>query len=132
MQLSVWLTFKTLQIFTWKWDLRSQKPPIRSSCSRCNLIKSLIWTTRLWFLQKLSIGHLKREHGMGRNMLKGELGDQMNALLSASGMNIAKILSYIRVYALYLYFFVVFRREIIKRKSLQAIWVQFIRIKISN
>ena len=38
------------------------------------------------------IGHLKREHRMDRNRLKGRLGDRINGLLSAAGMNFAKLL----------------------------------------
>jgi len=38
------------------------------------------------------IGHLKREHRMDRNRLKGTLGDQINAILSAAGMNFKKLL----------------------------------------
>ncbi len=38
------------------------------------------------------IGHLKREHRMDRNRLKGTLGDQINAILSAAGMNFRKLL----------------------------------------
>jgi IS5 family transposase len=38
------------------------------------------------------IGHLKREHRMDRNRLKGFIGDQLNAILSAAGMNFAKLL----------------------------------------
>jgi len=38
------------------------------------------------------IGHLKREHRMDRNRLKGIEGDRLNALLSASGMNFHKLL----------------------------------------
>ena len=34
-----------------------------------------------------SIGHLKQEHRMGRNRLKGVVDDQINAVLSAAGMN---------------------------------------------
>ena len=41
------------------------------------------------------IGHLKREHGLGRNLLKGVLGDQMNPLLAASAFNIQKSMSLI-------------------------------------
>jgi IS5 family transposase len=33
------------------------------------------------------IGHLKAECGMGRNYLKGETGDQINAMLAASAFN---------------------------------------------
>jgi IS5 family transposase len=38
------------------------------------------------------IGHLKREHRMDRNRLSGVLGDQLNAILSAIGMNFHKLL----------------------------------------
>lgn len=38
------------------------------------------------------IGHLKREHHMDRNRLKGAVGDGFNAILSAAGMNFAKLL----------------------------------------
>jgi len=37
------------------------------------------------------IGHLKREHGMDRNRLKGAEGDRINAILSAAGMNFWKL-----------------------------------------
>lgn len=38
------------------------------------------------------IGHLKREHRMDRNRLKGVEGDRINAILSAAGMNFLKLL----------------------------------------
>jgi len=38
------------------------------------------------------IGHLKREHRMDRNRLKGKEGDCINAILSAAGMNFSKLL----------------------------------------
>ena len=38
------------------------------------------------------IGHLKQEHRMGRNRLSGELGDDVNAILSAAGMNFRKLI----------------------------------------
>ncbi len=37
------------------------------------------------------IGHLKREHRMDRNRLKGTIGDRINAILSAAGMNFHKL-----------------------------------------
>jgi IS5 family transposase len=33
------------------------------------------------------IGHLKSDYGLGRNYLKGELGDEINAMLAASAFN---------------------------------------------
>ena len=38
------------------------------------------------------IGHLKHEHGMERNRLKGKAGDFVNAMLSACGYNLRKLL----------------------------------------
>jgi IS5 family transposase len=40
------------------------------------------------------IGHLKREHRMDRNRLKGADGDRVNAILSAAGMNFCKLLKW--------------------------------------
>ena len=37
-----------------------------------------------------SIGHLKMEHGLERNRLKGVAGDALNAILSAESMNFQK------------------------------------------
>ncbi len=42
-----------------------------------------------------AIGHLKREHRMDRNRLKGEQGDMFNAILSAAGMNFSKLLRWL-------------------------------------
>lgn len=39
-----------------------------------------------------SIGHMKSEHRLERNRLKGESGDMMNAILSAAGMNFRKLM----------------------------------------
>ena len=44
------------------------------------------------------IGHLKHEHRMDRNRLKGMQGDQINAILSAAGMNFSKLLKWIAAY----------------------------------
>ena len=40
------------------------------------------------------IGHLKREHMMDRNRLKGKEGDMLNAIMSAAGMNFHKLLKH--------------------------------------
>jgi transposase, IS5 family len=42
-----------------------------------------------------SIGHLKQEHRMDRNWLKGREGDRFNAILSAAGMNFRKLMKFI-------------------------------------
>jgi len=39
-----------------------------------------------------SIGHLKNEHRLERNRLKGVAGDAINAILSAAAMNFQKLL----------------------------------------
>jgi IS5 family transposase len=39
-----------------------------------------------------SIGHLKTEHRLERNRLKGVAGDAINAILSAAAMNFQKLL----------------------------------------
>lgn len=42
------------------------------------------------------IGHLKNEGRLGRNYLKGTLGDKLNALLVAAGYNFRLILKWLR------------------------------------
>ena len=42
------------------------------------------------------IGHLKAEHRMGRNHLKGRNGDRANAVLAAAGYNFALLLRWLR------------------------------------
>lgn len=42
------------------------------------------------------ISHSKHDHGMARNHLLGQVGDKINALLSACGFNLAKLLHYFR------------------------------------
>jgi IS5 family transposase len=44
------------------------------------------------------IGHLKREHRMDRNRLEGTDGDCFNAILSAAGMNFAKLLKWLAAF----------------------------------
>ena len=39
-----------------------------------------------------SIGHLKNEHRLERNRLKGVAGDVINAILAAAAMNFQKLL----------------------------------------
>jgi IS5 family transposase len=42
------------------------------------------------------IGHLKNEYRMDRNGLKGIVGDKINAVLSAAGMNFWKLLRWLQ------------------------------------
>ena len=49
-----------------------------------------------WFKRRSAIepviGHMKEDHRMDRNYLKGVEGDKMNALLAACGFNLRKLL----------------------------------------
>lgn len=42
------------------------------------------------------IGHMKSEHGLERNALKGELGDRINVVMSALGYNLKKLLNVLK------------------------------------
>jgi transposase, IS5 family len=53
-----------------------------------------------------SIGHLKAEHRLERNRLKGITGDAINALLSAAAMNFQKLLRAFVLNFLYTWMFV--------------------------
>ena len=50
-----------------------------------------------WFKRRAAIepvfGHMKSDHRMSRNYLKGKEGDQINALLCACGYNLRKLLA---------------------------------------
>jgi IS5 family transposase len=48
------------------------------------------------------IGHLKQEHRMDRNRLSGVLGDKINAIMSAAGMNFRKLVKGATPYFLFL------------------------------
>jgi len=49
------------------------------------------------------IGHLKHEHRMDKNRLKGVLGDCINAILSAAGMNFHKLLLWLAAFLCQIY-----------------------------
>ena len=49
------------------------------------------------------IGHLKQEHRMDRNRLKGMAGDRINAILSAAGMNFRKLLKFLTDFLCFFY-----------------------------
>jgi len=42
------------------------------------------------------IGHVKNEHRMGRNYLKGKEGDRINAVLAAAGYNFKRVAAWLR------------------------------------
>lgn len=61
---------------------------------RSRIAKSLWrWMKRRAAIEP-GIGHLKREHRMDRNRLHGAIGDRINAILSAAGMNFWKLLQW--------------------------------------
>jgi IS5 family transposase len=62
-----------------KPGLRKKKNPIKKWMKRRSVIEA-------------NIGHTKQDHRLGRNYLAGKLGDEMNAILSACGFNIKKLL----------------------------------------
>ena len=39
------------------------------------------------------IGHLKQDYRMGRNFLKGIIGDQVNVILAAAAMNFKRVIN---------------------------------------
>ena len=45
-----------------------------------------------------SIGHLKADHRMRRNFLKGTLGDAMNPILAAAGFNIRWLMRWLVIF----------------------------------
>jgi IS5 family transposase len=60
-------------------------------------MKKLTRSARRWFKRRSAIepifGHVKSDHRMSRNHLKGVEGDDMNALLGGCGFNMRKLLA---------------------------------------
>jgi IS5 family transposase len=60
-------------------------------------IKRLTRSVRNWFKRRSAIepliGHLKSDNRMQRNQLKGKEGDHINAILSACGFNMRKLIA---------------------------------------
>jgi IS5 family transposase len=63
------------------------------------LPKQATRSVRRWLKRRAviepSIGHLKHDHRLDRNYLKGREGDRMNVILAAAGYNLAKLLAWI-------------------------------------
>ena len=61
------------------------------------MMRKLTRSVRRWFKRRSSIepifGHVKSDHRMSRNYLKGVEGDDMNALLCGCGFNMRKLLA---------------------------------------
>jgi IS5 family transposase len=67
---------------------RGITPALRKSIKRRNAIEPII-------------GHLKNDGRMGRNYLKGVIGDAMNPILAAAGHNLRIILRKLRLFVLF-------------------------------
>ena len=50
------------------------------------------------------IGHLKADHRVARNFLKGQIGDSINFMMAAAGFNYKKLMVKLKEKALWLYF----------------------------
>jgi transposase, IS5 family len=70
-----------------------------------------------------SIGHLKNEHRLERNRLKGVAGDAINAILAAAAMNFQKLLGTFWRY--FLSCLIHFCKRILSLQGLPARHVQF-------
>ncbi len=70
---------------------------LRQSCERLGK-KKLGRTLGKWLKRRAasepSIGHMKSDHRMSRNHYQGELGDAINALLSAARFNLRLLLAF--------------------------------------
>ena len=56
---------------------------------------SLWWRIKRRAAVEPSIGHLKQEHRMGKNWLRGIEGGRFNVILSVAGMNFRKLMKFI-------------------------------------
>lgn len=62
------------------------------------------------------IGHIKHDHRMLRNYLKGVIGDQLNTLLAGTGFNLKKMLNRIKEQILFdLFQILIFRKLFFKK-----------------
>jgi len=59
------------------------------------------------------IGHLKSDHRLSRNYLKGEFGDAVNVMLAAAGFNFRRMMNRSREFlrAFFLFLFTSLRRQ---------------------
>nr|EMN20091.1 transposase DDE domain protein [Leptospira santarosai serovar Arenal str. MAVJ 401]EMN20996.1 transposase DDE domain protein [Leptospira santarosai serovar Arenal str. MAVJ 401] len=63
-----------------------------SNKSRKNMTRwERMWMNRRSAIEPV-ISHLKYDHNMIRNFLKGKEGDRINAILSAAGFNFSKLI----------------------------------------
>jgi IS5 family transposase len=67
------------------------------------------------------IGHLKSDNRMGRNFLKGMVGDQINALLAGIGANLRKLLAFFWPALAEWMVFCIFQREFVHYQATRTI-----------
>jgi IS5 family transposase len=86
-------------------------------------MKNMTRTFRKWLKRRNAIepifGHLKSDNRMSRNTLKGQEGDQINALLSGCGFNMRKLLA---VFLLPYFVYIKFSQIL---KNYRSKWVEF-------
>ena len=75
------------------------------------------------------IGHLKSDHRMARNYLKGFKGDEINLLLAASAFNLKKWMN-IYLYALFIKDFSLISIAILQIKTIQLQIFRLLLVKI--
>lgn len=63
------------------------------------------------------IGHIKHDHRMGRNYLSGNIGDNMNTILAATGFNMMKMLKRLKACSSE-YYFLIFRSALFPKLQL--------------
>lgn len=66
------------------------------------------------------IGHMKSDGKLGRNYLKGKIGDALNALLVAVGHNLRLILNYIRCLFVFLIAFLIADKRMNTQNAIAA------------
>ena len=84
--------------------------------------RSLTWALKRVLRRRNAIepiiGHMKEDGWLGRNHLKGNLGDKLNALLCGVGQNLRAILRHLRIFWLQF----VLRQETLSRVSMHIVF----------
>ena len=84
--------------------------------------RSLTWALKRVLRRRNAIepiiGHMKEDGWLGRNHLKGNLGDKLNALLCGVGQNLRAILRHLRIFWLQF----VMRQETLSRVSMHIVF----------
>ena len=77
----------------------------------CRSRRNLSWWQKKWFNRRsvieADIGHVKNDHRLDKNYLKGKRGDQINVVLAACGYNLRTI--YRRIASVFFVFYIFIR-----------------------